>query len=214
LQSVLSKPENRYLARQLCWVMNVQGLETYLVRPRDPADFGLLVQTIRREPGALDIDVVVGFRGPIAAPEMCNGLMLPIVVFDQIYSFDRDTLIKAIPKPEKIKADQFAHAAEEVFTRIIQLADNSGATDEHRVLNYLTLRYPAIYATTLEEFGKDFSLTGVGTRTSLAGGRKIVEVVFSYTNRNTDFTEKFCVRVDASDEFPFLTSKLSPYFDR
>ncbi len=40
-------------------------------------------------------------RGPIAPPEMCNGLMAPIVVFDQIYSFDRDALIKAIPMPDK-----------------------------------------------------------------------------------------------------------------
>ena len=33
-------------------------------------------------------------KGPIAPPQMCNGLMVPIVVFDQIYSFDRDALIK------------------------------------------------------------------------------------------------------------------------
>jgi len=29
LSSVLSKRENRYLARQLCWVFSIQGLETY-----------------------------------------------------------------------------------------------------------------------------------------------------------------------------------------
>ena len=42
----------------------------------------------------------------------------------------------------------------------------------------------------------------------------IVDVIFSYTNRNTDVTEKSFVRVDVSDEFPFLVKKLSPYFDR
>jgi hypothetical protein len=42
----------------------------------------------------------------------------------------------------------------------------------------------------------------------------MVEVIFSYTNRNTDFTEKFSVRVDVSEEFPFLVKKLSPYYDR
>ena len=215
LQSVLSRPENRYLARQLCWVMTIQGLETYLLQPRDPSDFDLLVQTIRREPSPLDIDVVIGVRGPIAPPEMCNGLMLPIAGFDQIYSFDRDTLIKAIPKPEKIKPEQFVHAAEEVLSRIVQLTDNAGASDEHRALNYLTLRYPSIYSTAVDEFARDFSLTCVETRPSVVGGsRKIVEVIFSYTNRNTDFTEKFCVRVDVSDEFPFLVARLSPYFDR
>jgi len=47
LHAVLSKPENRYLVRQLCFVMTVSGLETYLLRPRDPADFGLLVEAVR-----------------------------------------------------------------------------------------------------------------------------------------------------------------------
>jgi cyclic patellamide precursor peptide PatG len=36
---VLSKPENRYLARQMCWVLTIQGLETYILQPRDPVDF-------------------------------------------------------------------------------------------------------------------------------------------------------------------------------
>ena len=66
------------------------------------------MEAIRPAPSPKDIDVVIGMRGPIAPPEMCNGLMVPIVVFDQIYSFDRDALIKAIPKPEKTTAEQFA----------------------------------------------------------------------------------------------------------
>ena len=42
-QSVLSQRENRYLARQLCWVLTVQELETYILQPRDPADLDLLI---------------------------------------------------------------------------------------------------------------------------------------------------------------------------
>src|SRR5215468_2891338 len=48
--AVLSKRENRYLARQLCWVLTIQGLETYLLAPRDPADTDLLVEAIRPAP--------------------------------------------------------------------------------------------------------------------------------------------------------------------
>ena len=213
--SVLSKRENRYLVRQLCWVLTIQGLESYLLAPRDPADIDLLVEAIRPTPSPNDIDVVIGLRGPIASPEMCNGLMIPIVAFDQIYSFDHDALIKAIPKPEKATAAQFGPAAEELFNRIMQLTDNAGATDEHRALNYLTMRYPAIYAKAAEQFGCDCSLNGVEVRPSaLSSTRKIVKVIFSYTNRNTDFTEKFFVRVDVTEEFPFLVTKLSPYYDR
>jgi hypothetical protein len=146
---------------------------------------------------------------------MCNGLVVPIVTFDQIYAFDRDALIKSIPKPENIAVEQFRPAAEELFTRIMQITDNAGATDEHRVLNYLVMRYPAVYAKTAEKFALDCSLTGVEVRPAhLSSTRNIVDVIFSYTNRNTDFTEKFFVRCDVTEEFPFLVTKLSPYFDR
>ena len=213
--TVLSRRENRYLARQLCWVLAIQGLETYLLRPRDPADVDLLVEAIRPAPSPGDIDVVIGLRGPIAPPEMCNGLMAPIVAFDQIYSFDRDALIQAIPKPEQTAADQFGQVAEELFDRIMQLTDNAGATDEHRTLNYLAMRYHGIYAKAAEEFARDFSLTGVEVRPSpLSSTRNLTDVIFAYTNRSTDFTEKFFARVDVTEEFPFLVTKLSPYYDR
>ena len=147
-------------------------------------------------------------KGPIAPPEMCNGLMVPIVVFDQIYTFDRNSMIQAIPKPEQISAEAFAPAAEELFDRITQLADNAGGTDEHRALNYLAVRYPAIYANAADAFGRNASLTAVETGWSrLSNTRKIIDVIFSYTNRNTDVIEKLFVRVDVTEAFPFLAGR-------
>jgi hypothetical protein len=35
-----------------------------------------------------------------------------------------------------------------------------------------------------------------------------------YNNRNTDVTEKLFARVDATEELPFLVTKLSLYYDR
>jgi hypothetical protein len=216
LNKILARTENRYLARQMCWVLAIQGLETYLLQPRDSLDLQRLIEAIRPTPKADDIDVVIGTRGPIARPEMCNGLILPIVIFDQIYSFDRTTLIKAIPKPKRATDDQFQPAAEELFNRILLMTDNAGATDEHRALNYLAMRYPAIYAKAADAFAKDFALTRVDVSPSpiSSSTRSLVDVIFTYTNRNTDFAEKCFVRCDVTEEFPFLTTKLSPYYDR
>jgi len=211
---VLSQRENRYLARQICWVLTIQGLETYIVQPRDPADLDLLIGAIepRESPW---ISTVIGVRGPIAPPDYCNGLMVPIAIFDQIYTFSRDALIEAIPRPEQIAAEAFGAASRELFDRIMLMTDNAGATDEHRALNYLAVRYPAIYARAAQSFAQDFSLSAVDVRPSpLSGTRRIVDVIFSYANRNTDFTEKYFVRVDVTDEFPYLVTKLSPYYDR
>src|SRR5215470_2495460 len=129
LQRVLE--QNRYLVKQLCWVMTVGGLETYIVTPRDPTDANLLVETLRPNPRPGDVDLVVGMLGPLAPPEMCNGLVVPIVVFDQLYSFDRDSLIASIPRPDNVPAERFGEAAAEVFDRVMQITDNAGATDEH-----------------------------------------------------------------------------------
>ncbi len=50
LQTIVSERANRYLARQLCWVFTIEGLETYLLAPRDPADLELLVEAVRPKP--------------------------------------------------------------------------------------------------------------------------------------------------------------------
>jgi hypothetical protein len=212
---VLTRREHRYLARQLCWVFSVQGIETYLLEPVDPADLDLLLEAIRPSPSPSDIDAVIGVAGGIAPPDRCNGLMVPIVAVEQIYAFDRAALVGAVPRPDKAKAAEFGAVVEEVVDRIMQLADNAGATDEHRALNYLALRYPAIYALAADAYARNHSLTGVGVRPSvLASTRRIVEVIFTYTHRATDVVERSFVRVDVTEAFPFLVSKLAPYIER
>lgn len=218
LQRLVSDRSNRYLARQLCWVFVIEGLETYILGPRDPADIELLIECLRGEPRRDDVDVIIGVRGPLAPPEVCGGLNIPMLVFDQLYSFDRDAIVASIPRPESIpeeREDQFRAAVSELFDRIAQMADNAGATDEHRALNYLVVRYPAIYATAADAHQRDASLTSVDVRPSrLSGLRKIVDVIFVYTHRKTDVTDKYFVRVDVTEEFPFLVTKLSPFYDR
>ncbi|HYD80378.1 MAG TPA: hypothetical protein VEC06_11260 [Paucimonas sp.] len=212
---VLAKRENRYLVRKLAWVFSIQGLDTYLLQPRDAADYDLLVEAVRPQPDAKDIDVVLGVRGPIAPPEWGSALALPIVFFDQLYSFHSDELIAAIPRPERISADDFAPAASELFWRIMQLTDNAGATDEHRALNYLAMRYPDLYGAVAEAHADNRSLSAVDVRLSpMSGARRIVDVIFCFTERRYGTTTKSFVRVDVSEEFPFLASKLAPYYDR
>jgi hypothetical protein len=218
VKATLSAKENRYLARSMCWVLVIEGLDTYILVPRDPRDLDLFVEAYRDEPRRDDLDCVIGVRGDIAPPELCNGLALPIVVVDQLYSFDRDSLIESIPKPDSISAKdltKFRSVAGGLFDQLTQVADNSGAIHEHRALNYLTVRYPRIYAVATEQVNRNFSFTGVEVlRSPLSGARLIVDVVFSYRHRETDVVEKQFVRVDVDEEFPFLVTRIGPYFER
>ncbi len=215
VHAVLAQRQNRYLARHLCWVLTVEAVDTYILQPEDSSDIEIFVESVRPAPSPGDVDVVIGVRGPVAPPTVCNGLMVPIVFVAQLYSFDRDALIKSIPRPEKMEAKQFTPAAQELFERIIQLADNAGATDEHRALNYVAVRYPAVYGQAADCFARNLALTSVEVRTSrLSGTRRIVQVIFTYTNRQTDVTERYFCRVDVTEGFPFLFSKLAPFYDR
>jgi hypothetical protein len=216
LQSVLSDRDNRYLARQMCWVFSIERLATYILAPRDPADLDRLIETVRRVPQPTDLEVVIGVRGPISPPEVCDGLSVPVVGFDQLYSFQREDLLGAIPVPSGItKKDEakFRESAAELLDRFLQLADNAGSTDEHRALNYLAVRYPAVYARVVEAHNADMSLSQVDVRPSRLG-EGILDIVFSYTHRQTDVTEKSFVRVNISGEFPFLVTKLQPFYER
>jgi hypothetical protein len=215
LHKVLSSREGRYLARQLCYVFVIEGVETYLLVPRDPADIELLVDAIRSEPAPGDLDLVVGVRGSLAPPELCNGLVLPIVPFSQLYSFDRKSLIKSIPRPDGVQAKEFEAAAAEMVDVILRMTDNAGATAEHRALNWVAVRGgAAVYAQAAEQHRRDFGLVSLETRLSdLSGTRQIVDVVLTYRNRSSGYVEKSILRVDTTELFPFAHSDLTGYVD-
>ncbi len=214
LHKILRQQENRYLAREICWVFSVEHIDTYVLVPQSETELTQLVEAIKPGNG-IDVSAVIGTRGPLAPAETCNGLQVPMVSCTRIYSFEVEEFVEAIPKPRGMKKETFADAARELFLRLLQLTDNAGELAEHRAVNYLALRYPAIYSQAVEMFAADHKLSGVDVRPSrLGASRQIVDVIFSYVDRKTDVTEKFFVRVDVSEKFPFLVSKLQPFYDR
>ena len=144
---------------------------------------------------------------------MC-GLEVPMVLVDHLYSLEYNDFIKSI-RSESVTDEKFKAAALELFRRMMQIADNTGSTDKHRALNYLSVRYPAIYAKAAGEQERNFSLTSVEAVSSrLSDSRKIISVVFTFANKEIGIVEKYFVRVDVSEEYPFLVTKMSPYYDR
>jgi hypothetical protein len=211
VHAVLSAKENRYLARASKWILNVGGIDTYALLPRDGHDLEHLIETQQPLRAQGDIDVVVGLLGP-AVP---GGSALPLLAYDQIYRISRDELLKTLPRPAKSDAAAFDAAASELLDRIIQIADNTGATHEHRALNYLAFRYPAIYVATVERYARNASLNSVDVRpVPLSANRHVFDVVFCYVDRSSDVHENLAVRVDTTGEFPFLVSKLASYLER
>jgi hypothetical protein len=212
LQRVLSDRANRYLWRQLCWVARVGGIATYIVVPQYPEDYELLIESLRPAPRPTDVDLVIGARGPIPPPEACNGLMVPVVFFEQTYSFDVESLTQSLERPADVAEERWETIAEELFYRVSQVAENAGATDEDRARNFSVVRSQAIYNKGAEMFAQNYRLSGVEVRPSglSSGTQRVMDVVFSFTNRDTNVTEKWFERVDVSGMFPNLVTPLSP----
>ena len=228
---VLSRPHNQYLVRQLCWILSISGVETYILAPSDPAMYAELVNALRfpddpnEKHGRLEL--VVGLRGPRAPAEACNGLLLPIVRLDQLYSFTHKDLITAakdaaskLPEKEALTEKEmksFDGVATSVFDeRILQLADNAGASDEHRALNYMAVRIPQFYMRVVRQrqLGAPLSRIDVlPSRMADTSGRRLVNIVLAFRDAN-GVEDKFRTRIDVTDEFPFRDLPLSPYYDR
>jgi hypothetical protein len=208
---VLQDPANRHIVRQMCWVFTVQGLDTYILIPSDPQDFDRLVEALRPAPRATDVDVVTGIKGPLAPPEMCNGLVVPYVSFDRVFSFDVASLIGALEAPAEIDQERWQTIAEELFDRVYNAAATTGESPEGRALTYISTQYQEPYHRTAAMYAENFRLSSLVARISpLSGPRTIVDVVFTYTNRETDFEESWMCRIDATGEWLFLVQGLQP----
>jgi len=208
----------RYITRQLIWRLTVEDYPVFVLKPRDPRDFDLLVDSLGRpkypKPDGGDSETKgtgkrkakrsIPIDSPIGRPQDLDvvigvtGSQTPLgmeVLVDQIFH---------------ISAQQLAPGGLDVFA---QLSDNYGLTDEDRAYNFLAARY-TIAPDDLDEI-KELGLAGVPIISSRLSGNtgRVVRVIF--TLRSTQAIEKkYFVRVDVSDRFPFIVTPWQPYLER
>ncbi len=197
---------NRHLAREVCWVLQIEGIDTYILVPSDPLYLDMLVDCIAPtdDRAEMDIDVVIGLKGPVAPPEMCNGLALPIVAVSNMYQFEL-----------KRFSDK---AARDTINKIMAMADNTGEMDAHRAVNYLAVRCDKMYALISRKCGSGqdggYLLEGIDVKPSrLSSARKILNVIFAFYNKSDGYREKHYIRVDVNDKYPFIIGELSEYYE-
>lgn len=196
LHAILADPKHRYLARNFQWVLRVGGVDTYLLSPRDPADFALLLEAIASDLTA-GMHVVLGGTG--AADGVGGAGPLRTVFFEQIYSFTREAFSNALA----------GSASPAAINHVLTLARNRGASPGARALNYLIVRYPGIYATVEDRRTDGWDLSAVETH-AIDGqpGREVMEILFVF-ERGGAGVERHAARVDVTELFPFLVSDLT-----
>ncbi|GAA2250762.1 hypothetical protein GCM10010232_43340 [Streptomyces amakusaensis] len=215
LYRVLSDPDNRYIARQMCYVLSVQGVDTYLLEPTDPTDLPELVEALRPVADRRDLAVIVGRLGPVAPPGACQGLSVPVVGVEKIWAFDSKELIQAIERPTGTSRKDFEKGTGALLDRLLQLSDNAGTAPADRALNYLTVRNQEIYQRTNEAYTDGYTLSSVDAVPSrLSGAQTVITAIFSYTHRRTNVTEKWSVRVGVDGLFPYPVTPFQTYYNR
>jgi hypothetical protein len=217
LKDTLSEEENRYLARQLCWVFSGPGGEAFAVVARDGDDLTELLDT--SSDGDSTLHVVVGSpASPTVGAAACVASGLPAVSPDQMLVFTRDEFLAALPQPDEkdLKGkdlDAWKQTAGGLFDHLTQRAGNHGVSDEHRAMNYLALRYPQIYHLAFNQQAAGAALISVDARPATSNGRREVAVRFVFRDARTHVVQGYLCRVDVTDLFPFLTSPLTLTFD-
>ncbi len=203
-----------YIAENCCWLLEIAGVATYLLQPRSPRELRDLIDAVPPEDEIEPrMTVVIGLLGPVAPSELC-GQALPMVLVNQVYHFKPDDLVAEIEggSPPMTRISQEAIVG---VLRALELKPNPGDTDAGRALNYVGLRYRAIYEKADElctGSGAGMYLSDVRTEPGeVQGNRRIVDVVFEFQGCATDEAIFYYCGVDVTGVFPFLKSALRLY---
>jgi hypothetical protein len=209
----------RYLARQICWILKVEGQAAYYLVLRDYEDLIDLVNCLEHPEGD-DLDLFVG-TSPLEPVDLCPGLSLPVVTVDQICSFKKERILewcgsssKTAPKKGEKRGQGSADGdGDRLFRMLVRSADNFGDKDKWRALNFLAVHYKPLYEK-YSELSHSYDLIGIVVIPSrLSRDRRIVDPVISFRERETAIVRKFFVRVDVNYLFPMIITPLSEYFD-
>lgn len=107
-----------------------------------------------------------------------------------------------------------ATVAGNAFGVLTLLADNTGQTDEHRAINYLTFKSLSLYNQEVVMELNGFTLNSVTAQPDpLASTRHIQDVILLYASTSTTAVQRYFTRIDVSGQFPFMVNDLAVYYD-
>jgi subtilase family protein/cyclic patellamide precursor peptide PatG len=207
--------ETRYIARQFCWILRVEGEPAYYLTLRDMEDFDGLVDCLGA-PAHEDLCLFVG-SSSLQLVEISQGIKAPVLAVDQVQRLKMTDMRgkfkkgqrKAPPDPDKFY--------DELYRRLFQSADNFGHTDEWRALNFLASgKYPKLFELCCALAHDEYNLTAfpvLTSRLSAWGNKRIVDAIFTFSNKGAD-VQKYFVRIDVTHLFPILATKYAEYIDR
>lgn len=225
LKQVIEVAENRYLARQTCWIFTVQANDVFSVVPGTDADLDELVDLLSGEDDGT-VHALVGEPATAPVAQGCWLPGLPAITPVQVLSFSLDEFVSTLGDNYDASRDssagggnptrddpRYRATVQDLFYRLTRRADSTGFADDDRARNFLALKDPAVYALTWDRANNGQNLIEISTRRSVRNGRRLVGVRLSYRHHQTHLIERFQCQVDTTDLFCFKAAGLTPTYD-
>ena len=197
-----------YIAENICWVLEIEGVDTYILKPRSTTELKDMIDTLNPQHGVDNpMSIVIGIQGPDAPAGLCAGLQLPLVLVNQVYYFNFQTLINSL------SSQGIDEKAVRGVLKSLEIKPNAGDTPSARALNYIAFRYSEIYAKAgqISQQG-DFFLQDIRTEPAeVQGTREIIDVIFKFQERRSGEQLFYYASIDVTGLFPFLGTPLRTY---
>lgn len=203
---LLGQGQYDYILRDACFILTIGEIDAYLVQARGYPERHAMVAASNQQPAPSIYSAIIGPLGPVAGPEVCNGLQLPIVYCNQIFSTTAAAMehyLQTAIGPDTDTESQ----SQQMFQLLMQMTDNTGSSPEHRALNYVALRYPLIYKIAATMYQQGFRLIRIEvTSSSFPDAR---DIVFTYQMNDIGQLTQWRCSIDVSGLFPYIVGRLS-----
>ncbi|WP_298769350.1 hypothetical protein [uncultured Shewanella sp.] len=174
-----------YIAEQVCWVLSIHHVDTYLVVPRFQLELDAFIQAL--SPTCKEDQLAItGGLGPVSPPHYCHDLSLPMVICDHISPI--------LPQNH----DK------------LSLKTNDGVSDVSRAVNFLVFNYK-----NLEDDASlgEHELRALHYQLDYQEvGRVVVEIILTYYLNGLEIF--YVCGIDVTNKYPFIAFPLRHYLPK
>jgi len=217
-----------YLASEVCWLLKIANMPSYILIPADPRFYDLFVASLAYPPGRpFDlitnqpvIDNIVGEKGPIGK---CNSLPLPLLKVDKARTILLEDVRKnvtyiadkAFKSGMGFTQDEYRDSVMSVVNKMIEIvSENEGASDGQRAIAALVFgsaSLPTEVAIIQRKEGVILENV-IASPTKMIGNSKIVTVVITFKSKDVGYhISQYAIAVDVTNKFPFMVSPFKEY---
>ncbi len=219
---VFSDTDNRYLAREMLWTLQLSGVDMFILKPDSEQTLTQFIASLNPNRPQPSYDVFLGKFVPMAADMAVHDEMLPLAVCLQTFSISENEMTSNIQRAISSGISSSSDVVQYLLTPMMDVAQNPGNNDALRALNFVILTQMDLYSILWQilkgtapgpKDSSGFCLENVEVVPSnLQGTRLIFDIIFSFRGNATNLLTKWFCRVDTTGAFPTLITKMQRYY--